>query len=84
MNIDEHFDWVSKQNLKFQFEFVDCAPLRVAVAHMSTDDASRLKNSCSRTCLAVSRSCLRDVSVLVLCCLGDVSGCHGDVSVLFS
>ena len=44
MNIDEHFDWVSKQNLKFQFEFVDCAPLRVAVAHMSTDDASRWKN----------------------------------------
>ena len=32
----------------------------------------------------VSRSCLRDVSVLVLRCLGDVSGCHGDVSVLFS
>ena len=30
----------------------------------------------------MSRSCLRDVSVLVLCCLGDVSGCHGDVSVL--
>ena len=51
MNIDEHFDRVSKQNLKFQFDFVDCAPLRVAVAHMSTDDASRLKNSCSRTCL---------------------------------
>ena len=32
----------------------------------------------------VSRSCLRDVSVLVLRCLGDVSGYHGDVSVLFS
>ena len=32
----------------------------------------------------MSRSCLRDVSVLVLCCLGDVSGCHSDVSVLFS
>ena len=30
----------------------------------------------------MSRSCLRDVSVLVLCCLGDVSGRHGDVSVL--
>ena len=27
MNIDEHFDRVSKQNLKFQFEFVYCAPL---------------------------------------------------------
>ena len=32
----------------------------------------------------VSRSCLRDVSVLVLRCLGDVSGCHGGVSGLFS
>ena len=32
----------------------------------------------------VSRSCLRAVSVLVLRCLGDVSGCHGGVSVLFS
>ena len=31
----------------------------------------------------VSRSCLRDVSVLVLRCLGDVSGCHGGVSGLF-
>ena len=27
MNIDEHFDRVSKQNLEFQFEFVYCAPL---------------------------------------------------------
>ena len=27
MDIDEHFDRVSKQNLKFQFEFVYCAPL---------------------------------------------------------
>ena len=27
MNIDEHFDRVSKQNLKFRFEFVYCAPL---------------------------------------------------------
>ena len=27
MNIDEHFDRVSKQNPKFQFEFVYCAPL---------------------------------------------------------
>ena len=27
MNIDEHFDRVSKQNLKFQFELVYCAPL---------------------------------------------------------
>ena len=35
----------------------------------------------------MSRPCLglvSVVSVLVLCCLGDVSGCHGDVSVLFS
>ena len=32
---------------------VDCAPLRVPVAHMSTDDASKLKNSCSRTCLGL-------------------------------
>ena len=27
MNMDEHFDRVSRQNLKFQFEFVYCAPL---------------------------------------------------------
>ena len=27
INIDEHFDRVSTQNLKFQFEFVYCAPL---------------------------------------------------------
>ena len=27
LNIDEHFDRVPKQNLKFQFEFVYCAPL---------------------------------------------------------
>ena len=26
MNIDEHFDRVSRQNLKFQFEFEYCAP----------------------------------------------------------
>ena len=32
----------------------------------------------------VSRSCLRDVSVLVLHCLGNVSGCHGGVAALFS
>ena len=56
----------------------------VAVARMSTDDASKLKSSCSRSCLGRVWSCLRDVSVLVLCCLGDVSGCHGHVSVLFS
>ena len=52
---DEHFDRVPKQNLKFQFEFVYCAPLGkpvyTAVARMSTDDASRLTNSCSRSCL---------------------------------
>ena len=27
INIDKHFDRVSTQNLKFQFEFVYCAPL---------------------------------------------------------
>ena len=27
MSIDEHFDRASKQNPKFQFEFVYCAPL---------------------------------------------------------
>ena len=27
INIDEHFDRVSTQNLKFQFDFVYCAPL---------------------------------------------------------
>ena len=87
MNIDEHFDRASKQNPEFQFEFVYCAPLGkpvLAVAGMSTDDASKLKSSCSRSCLGRVWSYLRDVSVLVLCCLGDVSGCHGDVSVLFS
>ena len=44
MNIDEHFDLVSTQNLKSQFEFVYCAPwakpVYIAVARMSTDDAS--------------------------------------------
>ena len=54
------------------------------MARMSTDDASKLKSSCSGSCLGRVWSCLRAVSVLVLCCLGDVSGCHGDVSVLFS
>ena len=37
---------------------------------MSTDDASKLKSSCSRSCLGRVWSCLRDVSVLVLRCLG--------------
>ena len=32
----------------------------------------------------VSRSCLRNVSVLVLRWLGDVAGCHGGVAGLFS
>ena len=53
----------------------------VAVPRMSTDDASRLKNSCSRPCL-VGIS-VRDASVVVLRCLGGVSGRHGDVSVLY-
>ena len=65
IDIDEHFDWVSKQNLKFQFEFVDCAPLRVAVAHMSTDDASRLKNFMLSD---MSRPCLGLVSVMCRSC----------------
>ena len=53
INIDKHFDRVSTQNLKFQFEFVYCAQLwQNAVARMSTDDAS------------LSRSCLGLVSVL--------------------
>ena len=56
MNNDEHFDRVPEQNLNFQFEFVYCilcafGQTSVAVARMSTDDASRLKNSCSRSCL---------------------------------
>ena len=40
MNIDEHFDRVSKQNLKFQFQFVSFGQTSVAAARMSSDDAS--------------------------------------------
>ena len=61
----------------------------VAVARMSTDDASRLKSSCSRSCLGrvsvLSLSFFGDVSVLFWCCLGLVSvmsrSCLGRVSV---
>ena len=56
---------------------------------MPTDDASRLKNSCSRSCLGrvsvLSLSFFCDVSVLFWCCLGLVSvmsrSCLGRVSV---
>ena len=41
---------------------------------MSTDDASRLKNSCPRSCLGrvsvLSLSFFGDISVLFWCCLG--------------
>ena len=54
MNIDEHFDRVSRQNQNSNLN-LNIAHLsgqtNVAVARMSTDDASRLKNSCSRPCL---------------------------------
>ena len=83
MNIDEHFDRVSKQNLKFQFEFVYCAPLGKPVKLWPVCRRRKLQDW-KFMLSVVSRSCLRDVSVLVLRCLGDVSGCHGDVSVLFS
>ena len=56
MNIDEHFDWVSKQNPKFQFLIcILCTfgQTSVAVTRMSTEKASRLKNSCSRSCLGL-------------------------------
>ena len=45
-------------------------------------DVSVMSPSCLGRLSVVSRSYLRDVSVLVLCCLVDVSGFHGDVSVL--
>ena len=70
--------------------------MRVAVAHMSTDDASRLKNSCSRTCLGlVSVMCRswfcvawvmsRGVTVMSRSCFRNAllmsRGCRDDVSV---
>ena len=61
------------QHSNLNLYIVHLGQTSVAVASMSTDDASKLKSSCSRSCLGRVWSCLRDVSVLVLCCLGDVS-----------
>ena len=75
MNIDEHFDRVSRQNLKFQFEFEYCAPFWA--------------NQCScgkmlwPVCRRMMLPCLGDVSVLFRyswCCFE----CFGEVSVVWS
>ena len=71
MNIDEHFDRVSKQNLKFQFEFVYCAPL----------GKLQCSSVVSRSCLCLF---LDDVSVLFWCCdvLVTSRACFGEISVM--
>ena len=83
MNIDEHFDRVSKQ--------ISNSDLDLYIVHLWTNQCScdpyvdGESFKIEKFMLSVvSRSCLRDVSVLVVRCLGDVSGCHRDVSVLFS
>ena len=84
MQCTEHFDRVSRQNLKFQFEFEYCAPFWANEC------------SCGKMLWAVCRRmmlpCLGDVSVLFryswCCfeCFGEVSvvwSCLGDVAVTF-
>ena len=85
MNIDKYF------NLIGILSKISNSDLNLYIAHLSANQCScdpyvdGKSFKIEKFMLSVvSRSCLRDVSVLVLRCLGDVSGCHGDVSVLFS